>query len=75
MKIAGKVGTKGEITIPARLRAKRGFRPGTEVVFKSTKRGILIRVKADLAIEELCGILKDKSLPDSIEKDPDREFE
>jgi AbrB family looped-hinge helix DNA binding protein len=75
MRIAGKVGTDGEITIPAQLRATRGSRPGTEVVFKGTRKGILIRAKADVAIEELCGILKDKSLPDRIKRDPDRDFE
>ena len=37
------ISAKGQITLPAKLRKKFGFRPNDRVVVESTDEGILIR--------------------------------
>ena len=38
-----KITTKGQVTIPQRLREQFGLTPDTEVAFEATERGVLIR--------------------------------
>jgi AbrB family looped-hinge helix DNA binding protein len=38
-----RITTKGQVTIPQRLRERFGLTPATEVDFEATDRGILIR--------------------------------
>jgi len=38
-----RITTKGQVTIPRKLRAEYGLTPDTEVSFEATDRGVLIR--------------------------------
>ncbi|MGH9056245.1 MAG: AbrB/MazE/SpoVT family DNA-binding domain-containing protein [Acidimicrobiales bacterium] len=48
-----RVGAKGQIVIPQRLRERRGLTPGTQVVFEERPEGVL--VKAEPVTRELRG--------------------
>lgn len=38
-----KVTSKGQVTIPKEIREKLGIKKGDEIIFKETKRGIIIQ--------------------------------
>lgn len=48
-----RVGAKGQVVIPQRLRDRRGLTPGTQVVFEERPEGVL--VKAEPVTRELRG--------------------
>lgn len=54
------ISAKGQITLPAKLRRKFGFRPRDRVIVESTSAGILIRSAGDFF--ELEGFLN-RGLP------------
>ena len=40
-----RIGTKGQVVIPQRLRNRQGLTPGTEVVFEEHSDGVLVRAE------------------------------
>jgi len=40
-----RVGAKGQVVIPQRLRERRGLTPGTQVVFEDRAEGVLVRAE------------------------------
>jgi AbrB family looped-hinge helix DNA binding protein len=40
-----RVGAKGQVVIPQRLRDRQGLTPGTEVVFEERPDGVLVRAE------------------------------
>lgn len=69
----GIVSSKGQITLPASIRAHLGITTGTRVQFEV--RGTEVVLKPELPISAYRGILKGYDLGDiEPEKEPDREF-
>jgi AbrB family looped-hinge helix DNA binding protein len=55
-----KVGERGQVTIPKKLRARYGVEPGSEVVFEERKDGLLIKkVMREDPLRELVGVIRD----------------
>lgn len=73
--LEGKVTSKGQLVIPAKLRRDLRIGAGTRVQFKRIKGGIAIYPKQFEAIERFRGIFADLGFPQDLEKEPDREFE
>ena len=48
-----KLTSKGQVTIPQRLRNRYGLNPETEVVFEETPAGVLIKPAASGRVAEL----------------------
>jgi AbrB family looped-hinge helix DNA binding protein len=70
----GIVSSKGQITLPAAIRAQLGITTGTHVQFEV--RGSELVLKPELPISAYYGMLKGYDLGDiEPEKEPDREFE
>jgi AbrB family looped-hinge helix DNA binding protein len=70
------VSSKGQVTLPAKIRAQLGIQTGTKLHFEL--RGQEIVVKAELPMSAYRGMLKGYNLDPAdlvIEKEPDREFE
>ena len=67
------VSSKGQVTLPAAMRAKLGIHPGTRIGFEV--RGAELVIKPELPMSAYYGILKDYDLAD-IEppKEKDRTF-
>lgn len=66
-----KIGERGQITIPKRLREKYGLFPNIEVEIKSDKKGIIIQKKSVKSgpVEKIYGILnKNESTDPYIEE-------
>jgi antitoxin PrlF len=40
-----RIGAKGQVVIPRRLRDRQGLTPGTEVVFEERPDGVLVRAE------------------------------
>ena len=74
-KLEGKVTSKGQLVIPAKLRRDLRIRAGTRVRFERIKGGIAVYPRQFDDIERLRGILADLGLPPDIEKEPDRDIE
>lgn len=55
--LTSSVTTKGQVTIPAELRAKLGIKPGDKVSFVAEDDRILIQ-RQDAAVESLFGLVK-----------------
>lgn len=69
------VSSKGQVTLPAAMRAKLGIVPGSHIQFEL--RGKELVIKPELPISAYRGMLKGYKLnPDDLEipKEPDREF-
>jgi AbrB family looped-hinge helix DNA binding protein len=68
------VSSKGQVTLPAAMRAKLGIQAGSHIRFEL--RGKELVIKPELPISAYYGMLKGYDLGD-IEpgKEPDREFE
>jgi len=68
------VSSKGQVTLPAAMRAKLGIHPGTRIGFEV--RGTELIIKPELPMSAYYGILKGYDLGD-IEppKEKDRDFE
>ncbi len=67
------VSSKGQVTLPAAMRAKLGIKPGSHIHFEL--RGAELVIKPELPISAYYGMLKGYELGDiEPEKEPDREF-
>jgi len=70
------VSSKGQVTLPAAMRAKLGIGAGSHIQFEL--RGQELVIKPELPMSAYRGILKKYNLNPAdleIEKEPDREFE
>jgi len=68
------VSSKGQVTLPAAMRAQLGITPGSHIQFELRGRELVI--KPELPISAYYGILKGVDLGDiEPEKEPDREFD
>ncbi len=68
------VSSKGQVTLPAAMRAKLGITPGSHIHFEL--RGKELVIKPELPMSAYYGMLKGYDLGDiEPEKEPDREFE
>lgn len=68
------VSSKGQVTLPAAMRAKLGIKPGSHIQFEV--RGSELVIKPELPMSAYRGILKGYELGDiEPEKEPDRTFE
>jgi AbrB family looped-hinge helix DNA binding protein len=68
------VSSKGQVTLPAAMRAKLGITAGSHIHFEL--RGNELVIKPELPMSAYRGILKGYDLGDiEPEKEPDREFE
>ncbi len=68
------VSSKGQVTLPAAMRAKLGIQAGSHIFFELRGRELVI--KPELPISAYRGILKGYDLGDiEPEKEADREFE
>ena len=68
------VSSKGQVTLPAAMRALLGISPGSHIQFEV--RGKELVIKPELPMSAYRGILKGYDLGDiEPEKEPDREFE
>ena len=67
------VSSKGQVTLPAAMRARLGIGPGSHIHFEL--RGKELVIKPELPMSAYRGILKGYDLGDiEPEKEPDREF-
>jgi AbrB family looped-hinge helix DNA binding protein len=67
------VSSKGQVTLPAAMRAKLGIKSGSYIQFELREGGLVI--KPELPMSAYRGILKGYDLGDiEPEKEPDREF-
>lgn len=64
---SSQVTSKGQITIPAKLRRKFNLVRGKKVVFVATEEGILIK-PALSELRKLRGLLKETNLPEIMEQ-------
>ena len=68
------VSSKGQVTLPAAMRAKLGIGPGSHIRFEVRGRELVI--KPELPMSAYYGMLKGYDLGDiEPEKEPDRKFE
>lgn len=70
------VSSKGQVTLPAAMRAKLGLQAGSHIKFEL--RGQELVIKPELPMSAYRGMLKKYNLNPAdleIEKEPDREFE
>ena len=68
------VSSKGQVTLPAAMRAQLDLKPGSHIHFELRGREIVIQ--PELPISAYRGILKGHDLGDiEPEKEPDREFD
>ena len=71
MPVAATISSKGQVTLPAALRAKLGLEPGSRITFEA--RGKELIIKADLPVSAYYGMLKGYQLGDTeIPKERDR---
>ena len=76
MKAHAVVSSKGQVTLPAAMRAKLGIGPGSHIKFEV--RGQELVIKPELPMSAYRGMLKGYNLDPAdleIEKEPDRAFE
>ena len=69
------VSSKGQVTLPAAMRAKLGIGPGSHIQFEL--RGQELVIKPELPMSAYYGMLKGYKLDPAdleIPKEPDREF-
>ncbi len=72
--VEGIVSTKGQVTLPAAMRAKLGIGPGSHIHFEV--RGKELVITPELPMSAYRGMLKGYDLGDiEPEKEPDRTFE
>ena len=74
IRVQAVVSSKGQVTLPAAMRAQLGLTPGSHIHFELRGREIVIQ--PELPISAYYGILKGVDLGDiEPEKEPDREFD
>jgi len=62
------ISSKGQVTVPVKIRNKLGLRPGTVVTFEMTSKGALLR-KGSLGkhpVDQFYGILNSKTATDDL---------
>ena len=74
-KLDGRVTSKGQLVIPAKLRRALRIGAGTRVRFERIPGGIAFYPKQVEDIKRFRGILAGLGLPPDIEREPDREIE
>jgi len=68
------VSSKGQVTLPAVMRAKLGIQPGSHIHFEL--RGHELVIRPELPMSAYYGMLRDYDLGDTEpEKEPDREID
>lgn len=73
MQARATVSTKGQVTLPAAMRAKLGIQAGSHIQFEL--RGQELVIKPELPMSAYFGMLKDYDIGDTgIPKEPDREL-
>ena len=73
MQISAIVSSKGQVTLPAALRAQLGLEPGSRILFEA--RGKELVIKPDLPVSAFYGMLKEYKIGDTeIPKEPDRDL-
>ncbi len=73
MQARATVSTKGQVTLPAAMRAKLGIHAGSHIQFEL--RGQELVIKPELPMSAYYGMLKDYDIGNSeIPKEPDREL-
>jgi len=65
---ASKITTKGQVTIPKRLRKLLGIRPGDRVEFEADSEGNVMVKKIDSHVS-LAGVLKDQVAKQATDKE------
>lgn len=62
------ISSKGQITVPIKIRSQLGLRPGTVVTFEMTKKGALLRKGGGGThpVDQLYGILDSKNRTDDL---------
>jgi len=74
LRVEAVVSTKGQVTLPAAMRARLGIGPGSHIHFEL--RGQELVIKPEVPMGTYYGMLKGYDLGDiEPEKEPDREFE
>ena len=68
MTLDAKVTSKGQITLPAKLRKELGLKPGDRVNFRRTKEGNYELVAKTLTLEDIRGMIKLDGPPRTIEQ-------
>lgn len=68
MALDAKVTSKGQITLPAKLRKELGLKPGDRVNFRQTKEGNYELVAKTLTLEDIRGMIKLDGPPRTIEQ-------
>ncbi|MCG8445738.1 MAG: AbrB/MazE/SpoVT family DNA-binding domain-containing protein [Hyphomicrobiales bacterium] len=68
MALDAKVTSKGQITLPAKLRKELGLKPGDRVNFRRTKEGNYELVAKTLTLEDIRGMIKLDGPPRTIEQ-------
>ncbi len=72
--VAAVVSSKGQVTLPAAMRAKLGIKPGSHIHFE-LREGELV-IKPELPMSAYYGMLKDYDLGDiEPEKELDKDYE
>jgi len=73
MQTRATVSTKGQVTLPAAMRAKLGIQAGSHIQFEL--RGQELVIKPELPMSAYYGMLKGYDIGDTeIPKEPDREL-
>ena len=73
MRVRATVSTKGQVTLPAAMRAKLGIQAGSHIRFEL--RGQELIIKSELPMSADYGMLKGYDIGDTeIPKEPDREL-
>jgi AbrB family looped-hinge helix DNA binding protein len=73
MRVRATVSTKGQVTLPAAMRAKLGIQAGSHIRFEL--RGQELIIKSELPMSAYYGMLKGYDIGDTeIPKEPDREL-
>lgn len=73
MQTRATVSTKGQVTLPAAMRAKLGIQAGSHIQFEL--RGKELIIKPELPMSAYYGMLKGYDIGDTeIPKEPDREL-
>jgi AbrB family looped-hinge helix DNA binding protein len=62
-----RIGAKGQVVIPQRLRGRKGLTPGTEVAFEERPDGVL--VKAEQATARLRGRYRGSGMAEGLLSD------
>jgi AbrB family looped-hinge helix DNA binding protein len=68
------VKAKGQVVIPVELRRRFRIDEGTRVAFLEEEGRLFIQPVTDEFIDRMQGILAGRSLPDRIEREPDRDL-